>query len=226
MIFRNLFIMIASFWMFSMQLTDSRQDEEHLLTVDVLKMYEYDFFYLVKTKKQKYIQKCSMLLHSAEFISHCFECFSSLSSEKERILYDDFNVTLSYERTGLHISTGRTSFSFSFLLMVRPFLHNDLLSFQLARLFFPFFLTALPFWKENATWFSLAFLLFHLPPCSLPHSSISLFLSILLFSSARLSPPFVRCAVQSCSKSRVCSCWSSSIFLRLLDPSVLSCRIS
>lgn len=38
--------------------------------------------------------------------------------------------------------------------------------------------------------------------------------------------PFVRSAVQSCSKSRVCSCWSSSIFPRLLDPSILSRRFS
>lgn len=82
-------------------------------------------------------------------------------------------------------------------------------------------------WKENATWFSLVFLLFHLPLCSLPQSSISLFFSIYFsLPLAWLSPPFRRCAVQSCSKSRVCSCWSSSIFLRLLDPGVLSCRIS
>lgn len=83
-------------------------------------------------------------------------------------------------------------------------------------------------WKENATWFSLAFLLFHLPLCT---SSALIYLS-LSFDASLLAPrstifSFRRCAVQSCSKSRVCSCWSSSIFLlRLLDPGVLFCRIS
>lgn len=47
-------------------------------------------------------------------------------------------------------------------------------------------------WKENATWFSLVFLLFHLPLCSLPQSSISLFFSISFsLPLAWLSPPFV-----------------------------------
>lgn len=51
-------------------------------------------------------------------------------------------------------------------------------------------------------------------------SIVSLFLSPFFTRSSSLSPrpvlprcrsPFVRSAVQSCSKSRVCSCWSSSI---------------
>lgn len=134
--------------------------------------------------KIRRIQKCPCV-HKV-YLSPYFWYFSSLSSEKERILYSDFNVTLSYERTRLC-----TLLSFSFLLIVRPFLHNDLLSFQLVRLFFLFSYGPSLIWKENATWFSLAFLLFHLPLCSLPHSSISLFLSMLLFLPARLSPPFV-----------------------------------
>lgn len=91
----------------------------------------------------------------------------------------------------------------------------------------PFLLTGLPLSEKKtqrgSPWH---FSFFIFPYVLLPHSSISLFLSTVLLSPRSTISSFRRCAVQSCSKSRVCSCWSSSIFLRLLDPGVLSCRIS
>lgn len=119
---------------------------------------------------------------------------------------------------------------FSFLLIVRLFLHNDLLSFQLARLFFLFFLTDLPLSRKKtqrgSPWHFSFFILSLCASSALIHLSLSFDASL----APLLDHLLLRCAVQSCSKSRVCSCWSSSIFLRLLASwrslAFLSCRIS
>lgn len=104
-------------------------------------------------------------------------------------MYGGFNVTLSYERTGL-----RTLVFFSFLLIVRPFLHNDLLSFQLARLsYLFFFLRAFPYLKRKRNVVLPGISSFSSSPMYFfrAHLSLSFFRRFSLAPLARLSPPFV-----------------------------------
>lgn len=156
------------------QLIDSKQS---FSTVGVLEVYEDDFFYLVKKKKQKYTQYKSAvcLLLLTEFVSHCVSNASPHCLRKRSVscmvaLTSHFPMK---EQDFAHLSY------FSFLLIVRPYLHNDLLSFQLARLsYLFFFLTDLPLSEKKtqrgSPWH---FFFFIFPYVLLPHSSISLSLS-------------------------------------------------
>lgn len=107
-----------------------------------------------------------------------------------------------------------------FSLYVLPFTIVSFL-FNWLVLFFLFFLPGLSLSEKKTQRGSPWHFSFFIFPyvAFRPHPSLSLFLSMLLLPSLRSTiSSFRRCAVQSCSKSRVCSCWSSSIFLRLLDP--------
>lgn len=129
----------------------------------------------------------------AEFVFHCLPNapLPSLSSEKERILYGGFNVTLSHERTGFctlprfFVSSHCTPFSFTMI-----FLFNWLVSSSSSSSSTPFFspsLTGLSLSEKKtqrgSPWHFSFFILFH----SLPRSSISPSLSSLL-SLYLLSP--------------------------------------
>lgn len=189
-------------------------------------------------------QKCGMLLRS-EFVFHC-HLNASPCCLQEKNVSCMVPLMLHFPMKGQDFAR---SFLFSFLLSLYVssfftmifFLFNWLVSFCF--FFFPPLLTYLLLSeKKTQRGSSWRFSFFIIPLHSLSHSSVSLlhaffyhfFLSLSLSFSYSLTssnypvllPVSLRSAVQSCSKSRVCSCWSSSIFPRLLDPSILSRRFS
>lgn len=130
------------------------------------------FFLLSKEKAAEIhtVQKCSMLLRS-QSLSHCVSNVSPHCLQKKSVscmvaLMSHFPMK---EQDLVHFSLFRffSLYVLSFTMIF--FLFNWLVSSS----FFSYGSSLI--WKENATWFSLAFLLFHLPLCT---SSALIYLSL------------------------------------------------
>lgn len=179
--------------------------------------------------------KVQYALTLTEFVSRCLPNASLRRRRKRSSSHGGFNVTLSYERDRTsHASSLFRFFSLYCLSFTMIFFLFNWLVLSPFSFFFSFFFypAHLPLPEKKTRFSFVAFLLFH-PPSSrtrvfrthpflsfLLSSIVSLFLSSFFIRSSSLPPrpvlprcrsPFVRSAVQSCSKSRVCSCWSSSI---------------